>query len=157
MNRLSLPAAMLACSLMGCGGSTGADNLPETVPATGYVKMSGKPVTGAQVVIAPLTGDGHAASALTDDNGYFELRAFDAKPGVVPGEYGMQVTKTVQETRDASGIVIPEEDQGHDAPGGGEVHWRNILPEKYANITTSGLVISVFEEEGNEGIEIDLL
>src|SRR5437868_13995299 len=81
-------------SAYGCGSSGG--NLPKTVPATGVVTLDGKPVDGAQVVLVPPEGSTTGAFGVTDSGGHFSLRAFEQKDGAIPGEYKVQVSKTIQ-------------------------------------------------------------
>src|SRR5436305_14453351 len=81
-------------SAYGCGSS--GHNLPKTVPATGVVTLDGKPVDGAQVVLVPAGQEITGASGVTDSSGRFSLRAYPEKDGAIPGEYKVQVSKTVQ-------------------------------------------------------------
>src|SRR6478609_9449690 len=81
-------------ALLGCS-SSGA-NLPKTVPASGVVTLDGKPVDGAQVVLVPAAEGKTGAFGVTNSSGRFSLRAYEEKDGAIPGEYKVQVSKTIQ-------------------------------------------------------------
>src|SRR4029077_19742292 len=79
-----LPASLLVCSALagGCGGPVNVE---------GKVIMSGKPLTGAQVLFVPVTG-GREAGDVTDEEGNFRLKN-PQNLGVVPGEYRVTISK----------------------------------------------------------------
>jgi hypothetical protein len=127
--------------VFGCG-SPGA-NLPKTVPATGVVTLDGKPVDGAQVVIVP-AGDGkNGANAVTNASGHFSLRAYPEKDGAIPGDYRVQVSKTVE-------VKLPGKLDGGDA-----VRFDYGVPGKYTTADKSGLKVTI-PEVGNRDIKLEL-
>ena len=149
----------LALTAAGCGD---ADDLPPTVPAAGVLTLDGTPVEGAQVVVSALEGGGSAA-ALTNSQGAFRLRAFPAKDGALPGEYMVQVTKTVQ-TSGASDTGVSDEEAALAVESGehaketienSDVGWQNVMPPQFANFTTSQVMLSI-PEGGREDIVLDL-
>jgi hypothetical protein len=128
-------------AVTGCG--SGGGNLPKTVPAMGVVTLDGKPVEGAQVVIG---NEATGGSAITNSSGQFSLRTFVEKDGVLPGEYKVQVSKTIEEKLPgAKGSV----------DGGDPVRYVFGVPKKYTGLTTSGLTISV-PDKGNRDIKLEL-
>lgn len=154
MVKLCFPVVGLLV-LSGCGPDT--SGLPATVPASGVVLLDGEPVHGASVVFAPVEPGKYPASGLTDEEGRFELNAFEAKTGAVPGEYKVMVSKTVEVAGDAGGGPPAGSDEAaHEAesPNAG-LTWVNELPAKYANITASGLTVTV-PEEGTSDIKLEL-
>lgn len=134
--------------LNGCG-SGDTRNLPATVTATGYVYLDGKPVEGAAVVFIPENIDtGYPAHAISNAQGYFELQAFDKKKGAVPGNYVVQVAKTVEIAMEGAQVQGESEDFR-------AVTYKNVLPSKYANIATSDLKQTI-PDSGIKDIRLDL-
>jgi hypothetical protein len=127
--------------LLGCNSAGG--NLPKTVPASGLVTLDGKPVDGAQVVIVPAGEGMTGASAVTDSSGRFSLRAYLEKEGAIPGEYKVQVSKTVEVK--LKGTV----------DGGDAVRFDHGVPAKYTVAKTSGLSVSI-PDTGNKDIKLAL-
>ncbi|MGQ9604574.1 MAG: hypothetical protein ACUVTW_00100 [Thermogutta sp.] len=134
--------------LNGCG-SGDTRNLPATVTATGYVYLDGKPVEGAAVVFIPENiNTGYPAQAISNAQGYFELQAFDKKKGAVPGNYVVQVAKTVEVAMEGAQVQGESEDFR-------AVTYKNVLPAKYANIATSDLKQTI-PDSGIKDIRLDL-
>ena len=153
--------AGVALLFIGCAGEDEwVKNLPETVEASGVVTLNGDSVEGASVVAAPQDGGKYPAKALTDSDGYFELKAFPAKEGAVPGKYKVMITKTVE--INADGSERPQADAetpemtasgDHAAPASGG--WKNALPKQYANPNDSGLTVDI-PAGGITGIQFEL-
>jgi hypothetical protein len=154
VNRL-LPAWSLLIPLLtaaGCGSET-MSNLPATVPASGVVTLDGQPVEGAQVTFVPqgdTTGSGGAtasigATAATDRDGRFSLRANGEKEGAVPGSYKVQVSKTVAVKLDGPGV-----------DGGDPVRYDFGVPRKYTATDTSGLSVEI-PASGKTDIRLELV
>ncbi len=106
----------------------------------GTVTLDGKPVAGATVRFVntiPLTGKlVNVADGLTDAAGRFQLTTYTKFDGCPAGEYAVVVVK-------AAG--------GFDE---GETETKNLLPEKYAKPTTSGLKVTVKEEATDVTLEL---
>jgi len=136
---------MLAlCTALGCNSS--GRNLPKTVPAQGVVTLDGKPVDGAQVVLVPAGQGTTGASAVTNSSGRFSLRAYDEKDGAIPGEYKVQVSKTIQvNVTGAKGSL----------DGGDPVRFEYAVPAKYTGFKTSGLTVTI-PDTGNRDINLTL-
>lgn len=123
--------------LVGCTGS----NLPRTVPAEGVVTLDDVPVSDATIIFIADVGT-YNATAVTDKDGRFAMKAFDEKKGAVPGSYKVELTKTIVEGK-----------EGKD--GGSEVNLKMGLPKKYASLVTSDISISL-TEDGKKDIRFDL-
>jgi uncharacterized lipoprotein NlpE involved in copper resistance len=129
---------LVALTLVGCNRS----NLPKTVPAEGVLTLDSVPVENATVVFFSDTNTWHA-TAVTNSKGEFSLDAFPTeKKGAVPGNYKIEVTKTV-----VGAAGGPEGESTVDVQMG--------LPKKYAQALTSGLTQSI-PEAGIKDIKLEL-
>ena len=84
-------AATCLLLLAGC-----SESLPEIVQASGTVKINGEPLPHATVKFIPMADglDGsHVASALTDEDGKFELALYSGSNGVYACENIVTVTE----------------------------------------------------------------
>ena len=139
MTQALLSKIIIGClavvTLAGCTGEGG----PATVNASGVVTLDGKPVEKAQVIFISDAGT-NPTSAMTDAQGHFSLSYNGEKKGAIPGNYKVQVSKTVMETK---------------GEGGTEIKLTQGLPAKYANIVTSGLTLEV-PQKGTSDLKIDL-
>jgi hypothetical protein len=137
----------MLCGLFAVAGCTSkGSHLPRTVPAKGVVTLDGKPVDGAQVVLVPSGEAATGAYATTDASGRFSLRAFEEKDGAIPGEYKVQITKTVEvRLAGAKGSV----------DGGDPVRFEYGVPAKYTDVKRSGLTITI-PDDGKTDIEFAL-
>jgi hypothetical protein len=136
--------AIIFLSHSGCGPDTG--HLPKTVPASGVVTLDGKPVDGAQVVLVPVGAATTGAFGTTDASGWFSLRAFNEKDGAIPGDYKVQVSKTVEVK-----LTAPK----GSLDGGDPVRFDYGVPAKYTGAKTSGLSVTI-PDSGNKDIKLTL-
>jgi len=123
----------------GCG-QTG----PKTVQVMGVVTYKGQPVEGANVMFSPTTqGQGVAAMALTDAAGKFTLQTAQGKPGAVPGEYLVMITKTE---------MVPTGEKVPKPEGGMEdvMTTKHLLPEKYRFPSSTPLKVKIEDGKVNE-------
>lgn len=138
--------------IVGCGGAPDklASKRPKTFPSSGSVKFNGQPVAGATVVFAPDPGGtptSVAASALTDSSGNFALQAYPPLLGAVPGKYKVAISKMEPAPPAATGP------NAHDAPP--PPPSKALIPEKFANADTSGLIADI-PEGGKNDLHFDL-
>lgn len=131
-------------AVVSCGPSTG--HLPKTVPASGVVTLDGNPVEGAQVVIVPAAEGPTGATAVTDASGRFSLRAYPEKDGAIPGEYKVQVSKTVE---------VRLTGKAGSLDGGDPVRFDYGVPAKYTDTKLSGLTVTI-PDSGNKNINLTL-
>ena len=135
MNRVFqlFTALILPALIAGCGPS-----LPATRYVNGVVTLDGRPVEGAAVLFSP--DEGRPASGTTNAQGEFELQTFAPGDGAVLGTHKVTVT-----LKNVSGVSAdPDGLSGEVAPGGMQVEW--VVPEHYANPTTSGLTVDVDDD-----------
>lgn len=119
--------AVLLAVALGCANEPRG---PDTVVVTGKVTRAGAPVAEAIVNFQPVQPHGSEAQAYTDAAGAFDVSVYlpnrEMKRGMVPGQYLVSVRK----------LETPSGESTLQAP-------RNVLPEKYASPTTSGLEVTV--------------
>jgi hypothetical protein len=129
--------ALAALALAGC--SVEKINRPAPVAVMGVVTHNGAPVEGADVVFQP-AGHTWAAAGKTDASGTFTLTSFDPSDGAVPGEYKVTVSKRKVSAEGAA--------TSDDAPR--TVKQEILLPLRYADLKSSGLVASVKDGAENK-------
>jgi hypothetical protein len=146
--------ATMLCSLgvmmlLGCGGGGGS---LDTVPISGVVTLDGTPVEGANVVFAPTSGDGSAASGVTDSSGRYQLTTQDPNDGALPGSYMVMISKSTvgqDATTEAVKPGMSSEEatkaamEAFEAGGQAEPEFVDELPAKYKNPSTSGFTADV--------------
>lgn len=138
--------AITGLVLLVAGCSSGGGNLPRTVPASGVVTLDGKPVDGAQVVFVPADAGVTGAYGVTDASGRFSLRAFEQKDGAIPGQYLVQVSKTIE-------VRLPGPAGSVD--GGDPVRFEHGVPARYTNVQSSGLTATI-PENGTKDLKFEL-
>lgn len=103
------------------GGSLGCHRGLTLIPTTGEVKLDNQPLADCAITFTPV-GGGPVASAATDAQGRFQLSTVN-RPGVVPGEHHVTLTKQRMT-------------YGSD---GRELAYEFLIPQEYARPNTSGL------------------
>jgi hypothetical protein len=131
LTRLAL-LLVLPFGMAACGGSHEFD----TVPAKGTVAYKGKPLEKGQIQLLP--DDGPAAVGLIE-NGKFVVGTNADGDGAPPGKYRVTVF-SYKETKTRFGETIS----------------KAVIPNRYANPDTSGLVVEI-PEGGNEAIKVELV
>lgn len=137
---------LVAAGLTGCW--QGSDGRASRVTVTGSVSCDGRPVEGARVVLYPLAEGLPAAHGTTDSAGSFRLTTYDPGDGAVPGSYVALVTKTQSENE-----MSPEEGDAYFARTGTPPPFptvRNLLPARYGDHESSGLVCEVVAGQKND-------
>ena len=156
--------------VVGCG-----DGGPRLYKAGGVVTYKGANVEGATVTFA--YDDGNFANGVTDKDGKFQLSYLGKPGGAALGKCKVGITKTA-ETK--VGVLAPvptnkppksaEEKKQQDdakvaamkafaeakaaeAAGGGAA---SLIPKKYADANTSGLVYDITANEANNNWTIEL-
>ena len=126
----SLSLFGVAVLLAGCSSG----NQFPTEEVRGKIMYRNAPVTTGTVVFVP-EGDMPSASGEIKPDGTFQLTTYDEHDGAVIGKHSVMVTAV----EDMSNM-LPEERSG--TP-------RTLVPPKYSNYTTSGLMAEVTEGEPN--------
>jgi hypothetical protein len=141
--------------LTGCSSSS----RPPTYPVTGTVTFQGKPVAGAFVTFVPTGEKGTAASAITDAEGRYALTTWDAGDGAQPGEYRVKVSKQEQAAVDPSKLVqnltTEEEQKIYVENKNPPPPAKRVIPIKYENEQTSGLIHTVEAKATTFDIKIE--
>jgi len=95
--------------LVGCGGENGGEDL---VPATGMVKLDGKPIAGVSLTLVPQEGvKGRGGYAVSGPDGAFAFQSDVDVPGVPAGNYRVLMQKYAM----PDGSPIPPDASAADA------------------------------------------
>lgn len=127
--------AFLCVALVGCGGS-GTKPMSGLVPVTGTVTHNGQPVAAGTVTF--VGGDGTLVFSGQITNGRFQLAGSPSSPGARPGEYRVCVRPPGASMDEAGNPVEPS----------------STIPEKFTEVTTSGLAATVPPSGGDLTIEL---
>ena len=134
-------AWLLTCAIVFAGCESGP-KLPATAPAEGVVTLDGKPTADVTIIFIADQGT-YNATDVTDKSRKFQMKAFEQKSGAVPGSYKVEFNKTIVETLGGKG----------GEPG---VNLKYGVPQKYANMVTSGITWKV-TEKGDKNIKFELV
>ena len=142
---------LVLCS--GCGDSVDP-NRPKTYPVSGTVTQGGQPVSGANVTFQSTDGS-RGAVGVTDANGNFQLTTFTAGDGAVAGEHEVSITKYDQPkiTPKGDGSIgdTGDEPETPEKKGAGtDADAKSMLPAKYADPKTSGIMATVTDAGDNK-------
>ena len=138
--------------LTGCSdGSSPLPKLPDTVKVTGTATLDGMPLEGAVVRFAPISDRGfHGAAGVADALGKYELVTDigngQSRPGVIPGDYTIYVSRMVK----PDGSLVPANSKEPPMMSGA----RDTIPLKYATGKIR-LKYTVMPEGGSFDIALD--
>lgn len=144
LHQTVFPAVMLCC-MTGCGsGQERPQVLSSLIPAKGTVTLDDKPLAKATITFTPQEGGESVriASAVTDDNGVFELvtpvanMSPEESKGVAPGNYKVVISKYAM----PDGSAVPPYMTDADAMAEGA---QQVLPAKYSSYDNGSLVIEI--------------
>ncbi|QEG36433.1 hypothetical protein [Bythopirellula goksoeyrii] len=130
---LCTAATFFIASLAGCGSEYGST-------AIGVVTLDGNPITPGLVTFVPEDPTAVPSVSNLDSNGGYELKT-NKLPGLSPGKY----RASVQAFRPPD---VPEGQRSFEPS-------EPLVPEKYLQVTTSGLEYNV--ELGSNTINIELI
>ena len=143
---LGLVAVIL--SVFGCSGGG-----PTTQMITGTIVFEGKPVDDAVVGLSPKGGEGLPAYGRTNANGEFKMTSVQGgrdNAGAVEGDYIVTITKIVPSREPTAEEIrnLQEREIPYNIPD------KNLLPEKYANVSTSDLSAKVVQGKNSFRFEL---
>jgi hypothetical protein len=115
------------------------DHRRGTIPVTVTVKYKGVPVHEAVVVF---NAEKNFANGLTDKSGFVKMSTFKPKDGVIPDEYKVTIVK--EEVVEELDPKLP--------PGMNVISSKTIfhVPQKYSDVSTSGLIVTVSAGQRND-------
>jgi hypothetical protein len=111
----------------GFSGGCFGERQEAVYPLRGQVLLAGQPLAEAVVVLHRADGQGRNLTARTDAEGRFEVTTYQPGDGAPIGDY-------------VATVEFRELVQEGDEP---MRNGRNLLPERYANPSTSGIVCAV--------------
>jgi hypothetical protein len=129
--KMSRYSPVLLCLLL-----VGCDETPEpshrlvTIPVKGIVRMDGKPLANARIVLHPVDERAGIPRPVgtSDANGAFELRTYSASDGAPEGDYRATISCR-------GPFQGKEEDRDELAP--------ELVPSRYTSVHSSGITVSV--------------
>jgi len=154
-------ARWLLCVSIGCAVIAGcgrAQRWPAlTEPTTAVVRLDGKPLEGALVMLGPV-GKGYASQGTTAADGKATLTTFRRGDGAVAGLYKVIVSS--EEVRDNPELKLPDPAIDREAynlardqaAAAGKAFYlrRQLLPERYVSFETSGFEAEIRRGSVNE-------
>jgi hypothetical protein len=125
----------------------GCNRGPRLVSVQGTVKVNGKPLNQGVVMFYPATG--RPATGQIAENGTYSLTTYAPNDGAAPGEYAVTID-AVEVDSSAPPPTSLEAEIAAGASGTPPVRStvRYLVPEKYADRTTTPLKATV-QEDGN--------
>jgi hypothetical protein len=131
--RAVLLGAMFVALVVGCGKKS-----PAIVPASGIIRLEGRPLKKVAVRFVPKTGQDpeYIAVGVTDESGRYTLTC-NGKPGACAGEHHVLVTEA--ELPD-----LPKDERGHPQVA---AYFQSLggrpLPKQYSRVIDSPLIADV--------------
>lgn len=126
-----LRSLLLLSLIVACLQLAGCDSRPKRVPIAGTVLIDGQPLKRGTLRVIP--ANGRAASAQIAADGTFQFFTYDPGDGVILGEHPLEVVST-------------------ETVGGSGLRW--LIPKKYSQIETSGLLLKADKADLNCRIEL---
>lgn len=123
----------LAFTIVCCGLATGCGKLANLVPATGLVRIGGKPADGIMVQFLPKAIEGEkrpSSFAMTEDDGSFTLFSQDGRPGAVVGDHTVLLTDSMEDR--------PEPGQQSSRPSRLDYRYGTFMGGLKATVTEGG-------------------
>lgn len=139
--------ALVATTIVGCGGAGLA-------PVSGTVSMDGSPLDGATVTFHPQPGvKSNGGSGTSDAAGKFTLLTPQGKPGIIPGDYSITVSR--RKLSEKAEKQIKEAKERGITPMVSDREMAETLPKAYSKPETSPLRVSIGAGGGDVPVEIE--
>jgi hypothetical protein len=154
MNRIYLLFGLTLCTVLsGCGATP-----LKTVPASGVLKMDGKPLEGATVNL--YSDDGVVAYGKTDAEGKFSLKSSigpNTYDGAKVGKHKVSIAKTLNDGKEGTDATSddPKEKTRMSPMMTGPVKQTFIVPAKYNTPQRSELTCDV-PEGGTDKLSFEI-
>jgi len=149
----------VVCALLGAVG--GCDMSVKPVATKGKVTFKGEALAGASVSFMPASEKGQIAAASTNNSGEFELTT-TGKPGAIPGDYLVAISKT-ESIAPAStpGAKLEDMAKAYASKAKERTDVRakqpkSLIPIKYADPKQSGLKATVTTDPAKNVFEFNL-
>lgn len=150
LSKLSLLLAVLAFTFTGCGYRR-----PARVKTTGTVTLDGEPVANAALMFIP--DSGRPASGNTNTNGEFQVSSFGGNDGLPAGNYRVTATRLVlkdkfqqlydRQIERAKAEAEPGEEPEEVDIEFGDNAYENELPEKYEELDTTDITVTITKQQ----------
>ena len=150
VGKLTLLLAAMTFTFTGCGYRR-----PAQVKTTGTVTLDGEPVASAALMFIP--DSGRPASGTTNTNGEFQVSSFGGNDGLPAGNYRVTATKLIlkdkfQKLYDRQVERAAEEAEPGEEPEAvdiefGDSAWKNEMPEKYAELDTTDITVTITKQQ----------
>ncbi len=150
LSKLSLLLAVLAFTFTGCGYRR-----PARVKTTGTVTLDGEPVANAALMFIP--DSGRPASGNTNTNGEFQVSSFGGNDGLPAGNYRVTATRLVlkdkfqqlydRQIERAKAEAEPGEEPEEVDIEFGDSAYENELPEKYEELDTTDITVTITKQQ----------
>ena len=150
LSKLTLLLAVLAFPFTGCGYRR-----PAQVKTTGTVTLDGEPVANAALMFIP--DSGRPASGNTNTNGEFQVSSFGGNDGLPAGNYRVTATRLVlkdkfqqlydRQIERAKAEAEPGEEPEEVDIEFGDNAYENELPEKYEELDTTDITVTITKQQ----------
>lgn len=150
---LSVVVSLGLMVMAGCDAGAPQRDGQATHPVSGIVTQGGTPVPGATVRFESADSS-QASTGRTDSQGEYILATFEAGDGAPAGDYRVTIVK-MQGPQEAA--TVSEDDPNYKGAEEtvADVKVKNLLPEKYASVETSGLTAKVSEGPNNCDFQLE--
>jgi len=150
LGKMTLLFAVLASTFTGCGYRR-----PPQVKTSGTVSLDGEPVAEASLTFIP--DSGRPAMAVTNADGEFQVSSFGGNDGLPAGSYRVIAVKEKLKERfqkqyekqvaRAKAEAEPGEEPEEVELEFGDSAYENELPEKYAELDTTDINVTITKQQ----------
>ncbi len=137
---IALSAVSLAFA--GCGSKPER----ETAIVKGTVTYKGKPLSSGSIVLVP-DGGGPTAQGEIGPDGAYQMGTYSLTDGAIPGTHSVMILSM---TAVGGATGLPEDSLKR---GSGQTN--SVIPEKFADLSTSGLKVEVQSGKNTVDFELD--